>query len=85
MRKSQGIKSTLPDKICLVCQRPFSWRKKWKRDWPNVKFCSKRCAGERRSVNASLAKTLPANSLLVNTKLTKAELANKPLVKKETS
>ncbi|RJG47922.1 DUF2256 domain-containing protein [Motilimonas pumila] len=37
-------------KVCLVCLRPFSWRKKWQRDWPNVKYCSKRCAGQRKLV-----------------------------------
>ncbi|WP_370060029.1 DUF2256 domain-containing protein [Neptunomonas phycophila] len=37
-------KSQLPSKICRTCNRPFTWRKKWERDWPNVKSCSKRCA-----------------------------------------
>ncbi|MCP8351817.1 DUF2256 domain-containing protein [Candidatus Synchoanobacter obligatus] len=37
-------KSELPQKICPVCQRPFTWRKKWQRDWENIKYCSKRCA-----------------------------------------
>ncbi|MBR9860075.1 DUF2256 domain-containing protein [bacterium] len=36
-------KNDLPSKICPVCSKPFSWRKKWERDWPNVKYCSKRC------------------------------------------
>ncbi|WP_297807883.1 DUF2256 domain-containing protein [uncultured Methylophaga sp.] len=36
-------KSHLPSKICVVCQRPFNWRKKWARDWPQVKYCSQRC------------------------------------------
>ncbi|MDY6882249.1 MAG: DUF2256 domain-containing protein, partial [Pseudomonadota bacterium] len=26
-------KSNLPSKICPVCDRPFTWRKKWERDW----------------------------------------------------
>jgi len=39
-------KSELDEKICLTCKRPFSWRKKWSRDWDDVKFCSKRCRGE---------------------------------------
>ncbi|ATD00244.1 MULTISPECIES: DUF2256 domain-containing protein [Pseudoalteromonas] len=41
-------KSELPTKICQVCERPFTWRKKWQRDWHNVKYCSKRCAGNRQ-------------------------------------
>ncbi len=40
-------KSQLPEKICVVCQRPFSWRKKWERNWPDVKYCSKRCRSLR--------------------------------------
>ena len=33
----------LPQKICVVCDRPFTWRKKWKKNWENVKYCSERC------------------------------------------
>ncbi len=36
-------KRNLPQKICISCQRPFSWRKKWERDWDEVKYCSKKC------------------------------------------
>ena len=36
-------KGDLPTKTCAVCGRPFTWRKKWTRDWENVKYCSKRC------------------------------------------
>ncbi|TVR28777.1 MAG: DUF2256 domain-containing protein [Balneolaceae bacterium] len=36
-------RKNLPDKICPVCKRPFTWRKKWERDWENVKYCSERC------------------------------------------
>ncbi|MUK44125.1 DUF2256 domain-containing protein [Aliivibrio fischeri] len=45
--ESKMKKSELPEKICVVCQRPFSWRKKWERDWPMVKYCSKRCRSSR--------------------------------------
>ena len=31
------------EKICKTCNKSFSWRKKWKRDWKNVLYCSKRC------------------------------------------
>ena len=41
-------KSDLPQKICPVCARPFSWRKKWARDWENVRYCSDRCRREAR-------------------------------------
>lgn len=36
-------KTDLPSKICIQCQRPFSWRKKWERSWEEVKFCSEAC------------------------------------------
>nr|WP_200815497.1 DUF2256 domain-containing protein [Photobacterium aquimaris] len=41
-------KSALPQKICVVCRRPFSWRKKWQRCWNDVKYCSERCRRQRR-------------------------------------
>ncbi|MDB2631562.1 DUF2256 domain-containing protein [Flavobacteriaceae bacterium] len=40
-------KSELPSKICVVCQRPFNWRKKWARDWEFVKYCSKKCSSNK--------------------------------------
>jgi hypothetical protein len=43
MGNKRILKSDLPTKICPVCQRPFSWRKKWERDWDNVIYCSERC------------------------------------------
>ncbi|MDC3126918.1 DUF2256 domain-containing protein [Gammaproteobacteria bacterium] len=39
-------KLTLETKICANCKRPFSWRKKWERNWEEVRFCSKRCKRE---------------------------------------
>ncbi len=38
-----NMKKPLPTKTCIVCKRPFTWRKKWEKDWENVKYCSKRC------------------------------------------
>lgn len=43
MKPPRYTKSTLPQKQCAVCSRPFAWRKKWERDWDNVKYCSERC------------------------------------------
>ncbi|MAX51956.1 MULTISPECIES: DUF2256 domain-containing protein [unclassified Methylophaga] len=42
-------KATLPVKICPICQRPFTWRKKWQRNWDNVVYCSQRCRRHTRS------------------------------------
>ncbi len=36
-------KSDLPSKACACCGLPFTWRKKWERDWEQVKYCSERC------------------------------------------
>ncbi|WP_282076598.1 DUF2256 domain-containing protein [Epibacterium ulvae] len=36
-------KANLPQKICPVCLRPFTWRKKWAKHWDEVKYCSKKC------------------------------------------
>ena len=30
------MKKPLPTKTCIVCKRPFAWRKKWEKDWENV-------------------------------------------------
>ncbi|HHX35279.1 MAG TPA: DUF2256 domain-containing protein [Gammaproteobacteria bacterium] len=46
-------KAHLPEKLCPVCQRTFAWRKKWEKDWPQVKYCSKRCAGQREKSGVS--------------------------------
>ncbi|MGB0568062.1 MAG: DUF2256 domain-containing protein [Alteromonas macleodii] len=35
-------KSDLPTKICPVCQRPFAWRKKWEKNWENVRYWGSR-------------------------------------------
>jgi hypothetical protein len=45
----RGIaKANLPSKICVVCQRPFTWRKLYERCWDEVQTCSDRCKGERK-------------------------------------
>ena len=36
-------KHDLPQKTCVSCGKPFLWRRKWARDWDQVKFCSDRC------------------------------------------
>ncbi|WP_121345822.1 DUF2256 domain-containing protein [Gillisia mitskevichiae] len=36
-------KQHLPQKTCPVCQLTFSWRKKWEKNWDEVKYCSERC------------------------------------------
>ena len=41
-------KINLPEKICINCNRPFTWRKKWERSWDEVRFCSKKCKREHK-------------------------------------
>ncbi|MEM6628599.1 MAG: DUF2256 domain-containing protein [Bacteroidota bacterium] len=50
MGKNRYTKSNLPEKICPVCNRPFSWRKKWAGCWEEVRYCSERCRRERKSI-----------------------------------
>jgi len=61
MMKSTGskpekkyTKSNLPQKDCIVCNRPFDWRKKWEKVWDEVKYCSERC---RRNKQQSTKKS----------------------------
>ncbi|MEE3144935.1 MAG: DUF2256 domain-containing protein [Bacteroidota bacterium] len=43
-------KENFPSKICQTCKRDFVWRKKWSKNWNEVKYCSERC---RRSKHLS--------------------------------
>ena len=43
----------LPTKTCVVCGRPFTWRKKWEKDWEEITTCSKRCKSERKASRRS--------------------------------
>ncbi|MDJ0607831.1 MAG: DUF2256 domain-containing protein [Kiloniellales bacterium] len=40
-------KADLPSKTCVVCGRPFAWRRKWADCWAEVKYCSTRCRRAR--------------------------------------
>ncbi|WP_394934637.1 DUF2256 domain-containing protein [uncultured Ilumatobacter sp.] len=42
VRKAQ-IKNGFLPKICVACGLSFEWRKKWARDWDQVKYCSDKC------------------------------------------
>jgi hypothetical protein len=51
-------KPHLPEKICVACQRPFVWRKKWARDWEAVRYCSDRCrAGRGKTTSNAVGST----------------------------
>ena len=36
-----------PDKLCQTCGRAISWRKKWERDWDNIRYCSDSCRAHK--------------------------------------
>ena len=42
-------KSELAQKVCATCGKPFAWRKKWERDWADVKYCSDRCRAKKQT------------------------------------
>ena len=44
----KGNKEYLPNKYCLVCEKPFTWRNKWKQNWENVKYCSRKCKSQKK-------------------------------------
>jgi hypothetical protein len=35
--------TNLPAKPCTVCGRTITWRRKWQRDWEQVRYCSAAC------------------------------------------
>ena len=61
-------KSELPQKACATCGLPFVWRRKWARDWEQVKYCSDRCRGARSSKAATSADATTPNHNTTNTK-----------------
>ncbi|MBL8172083.1 MAG: DUF2256 domain-containing protein [Acidobacteria bacterium] len=48
-------KSDLPTKICLVCARPFAWRRKLAKVWDEVKYCSDACRMRKKQREATQA------------------------------
>ena len=52
MRDALGkvvAKANLPSKMCIICVRPFTWRKAWEKSWNERETCSTRCLGEARA------------------------------------
>ncbi len=52
MKNANGktiAKGNLPDKLCAACAKPFSWRRKWARDWDRVIYCSDRCRAQAKA------------------------------------
>ncbi len=47
VKTKKTAKADLPAKTCAACGRPFVWRKKWRKDWDQVKYCSDACRRKR--------------------------------------
>jgi hypothetical protein len=43
-------KQNLPLKMCVVCEKPFTWRKKWEKVWDKVKYCSDKCRMSKNKI-----------------------------------
>jgi hypothetical protein len=47
----------LPTKTCPVCNREFTWRKKWERNWDEIRYCSDKCRGRKAPLSDAPEKT----------------------------
>ncbi|NBC21254.1 MAG: DUF2256 domain-containing protein [Alphaproteobacteria bacterium] len=47
-REKNQSRRARAQKTCPACGRPFSWRRKWARDWDAVVYCSQRCRRKGR-------------------------------------
>ncbi len=54
MHTGKANKSYLPVKTCVVCQRPFTWRKKWEKVWDEVRYCSEQCKRNKTQTSTGL-------------------------------
>mmetsp|Transcript_7454 Transcript_7454/g.8997 ORF Transcript_7454/g.8997 Transcript_7454/m.8997 type:complete len:200 (-) Transcript_7454:121-720(-) len=70
-------------KICVVCKRSFTWRKKWEKNWDEVQTCSKRCNTERKRINRR--NKSPENQINLNlcdTRMLKPEVSERAAAQK---
>ena len=50
---------TRQEKDCLACGRTIQWRKKWAKNWDEVKWCSDRCRRQKvRPVDQQLEEAI---------------------------
>ncbi|MDE3248692.1 MAG: DUF2256 domain-containing protein [Bacteroidota bacterium] len=61
---AKGNKSFLPSKPCAHCGRPMVWRKKWARNWEEVKFCSEKCRRQFKGLRVPLCNNIPGGGRL---------------------
>lgn len=44
-------KTTPEDKTCASCGRRIEWRKKWEKNWDDIKYCSDACRRHKVTAN----------------------------------
>jgi hypothetical protein len=47
MARQAKTKNGFAPKVCVRCGLPFEWRKKWAKNWDEVKYCSTRCRDDK--------------------------------------
>ena len=48
------MRKSLPNKTCPICNLSFDWRKKWKKNWDEVRYCSQACRSKRYQLKKGL-------------------------------
>ncbi len=46
-QRSNATAGTPSPKLCATCGRTITWRKKWERDWDDVRYCSDACRAHK--------------------------------------
>ena len=67
----QGVKKeNLPSKICITCNKPFTWRKKWEKTWEEVKYCSEGCKKNKANLNRKTERIILVSKMILIAYLT---------------
>jgi hypothetical protein len=43
----RGNQAALPSKPCAACGLAMTWRRRWAKNWADVKFCSDACRRQK--------------------------------------
>ncbi|MBC7387035.1 MAG: DUF2256 and DUF3253 domain-containing protein [Cryobacterium sp.] len=44
------MKSIPESKNCLLCGREMTWRKKWEKNWNEVRYCGEKCRRDKNTL-----------------------------------
>ncbi len=62
-KMKQVKKINLPFKLCETCNKEYTWRKKWKKNWEEVKYCSEKCKrNKKQKANAYSSSSIPTTN-----------------------